>query len=120
LKTIPVLDIFIVAIGFVLRVKAGAVIIVVGLSEWLTIMVFLLALFMAIGKRRDDVLLKLSLGTDMRKSIKGYNLELMNVLTAWFVPLSLLRISCTPCRRKCCATWVLTGCITPAFLFWPE
>ena len=82
LKTIPVLDIFIVAIGFVLRVKAGAVIIVVGLSEWLTIMVFLLALFMAIGKRRDDVLLKLSLGTDMRKSIKGYNLELMNVLTA--------------------------------------
>jgi hypothetical protein len=45
-------------------------------------MVFLLALFMAIGKRRDDVLLKLSLGTDMRKSIKGYNLELMNVLTA--------------------------------------
>jgi len=82
LKTIPILDIFIVAIGFVLRVKAGAVIIFVGLSEWLTIMVFLLALFMAIGKRRDDVLLKISSGTDMRKSIKGYNLELLNVLTA--------------------------------------
>ncbi|HUQ97126.1 MAG TPA: UbiA prenyltransferase family protein [Chitinophagaceae bacterium] len=82
LKTIPILDVFIVAIGFVLRVKAGAVIIFVGLSEWLTIMVFLLALFMAIGKRRDDVLLKLSSGTDMRKSIKGYNLELLNVLTA--------------------------------------
>jgi 4-hydroxybenzoate polyprenyltransferase len=82
LKSIPILDVFIVAIGFVLRVKAGAVIIFVGLSEWLTIMVFLLALFMAIGKRRDDVLLKLSSGTDMRKSIKGYNLELLNVLTA--------------------------------------
>ncbi len=82
LKNIPILDIFIVAIGFVLRVKAGAVIIFVGLSEWLTIMVFLLALFMAIGKRRDDVLLKISSGTDMRKSIKGYNLELLNVLTA--------------------------------------
>lgn len=82
LKNIPILDIFIVAIGFVLRVKAGAVIIHVGLSEWLTIMVFLLALFMAIGKRRDDVLLKLSSGTDMRKSIKGYNLELLNILTA--------------------------------------
>ena len=37
---------------------------------------------MAIGKRRDDVLLKLSTGTDMRKSIKGYNLELLNVLLA--------------------------------------
>lgn len=82
LKNIPILDIFILAIGFVLRVKAGAVIIYVGLSEWLTIMVFLLALFMAIGKRRDDVLLKIKLGTDMRKSIKGYNLELLNVLTA--------------------------------------
>lgn len=82
LKNIPILDIFIIAIGFVLRVKGGAVIIHVGLSEWLTIMVFLLALFMAIGKRRDDVLLKISSGTDMRKSIKGYNLELLNVLTA--------------------------------------
>jgi len=80
LKTIPVLDIIILAIGFVLRVKAGAVIIVTGLSEWLTVMVFLLAIFMAIGKRRDDVLLKLSSGNDMRKSVKGYNLELLNVL----------------------------------------
>ncbi len=82
LKSVPILDIIIIAIGFVLRVKAGAVIIVVGMSEWLTIMVFLLALFMAIGKRRDDVLLKHSSGTDMRKSVKGYNLELLNVVLA--------------------------------------
>jgi len=80
LKTIPILDIIIVAIGFVLRIKSGAVIAVIGVSEWLNIMVFLLALFMAIGKRRDDVLLKLSSGTDMRKSIKGYNLEFLNVV----------------------------------------
>lgn len=80
LKSIPILDIVIVAIGFVLRIKGGAVIANIGLSEWLNIMVFLLALFMAIGKRRDDVLLKLSSGTDMRKSIKGYNLEFLNVL----------------------------------------
>jgi decaprenyl-phosphate phosphoribosyltransferase len=82
LKTIPILDIIIVAIGFVLRIKSGAVIAFIGLSEWLNIMVFLLALFMAIGKRRDDVLLKLSSGTDMRKSIKGYNLEFLNVVLA--------------------------------------
>jgi decaprenyl-phosphate phosphoribosyltransferase len=82
LKNIPILDIAIVAAGFVLRVKGGAVIIEVGVSEWLTIMVFLLALFMAIGKRRDDVLLKLSSGTDMRKSVKGYNLEYLNVVLA--------------------------------------
>jgi len=79
LKTIPILDVMIVAAGFVLRVKGGAVIGLIPLSEWLNIMVFLLALFMAIGKRRDDVLLKLSSGADMRKSIKGYNLEFLNV-----------------------------------------
>jgi 4-hydroxybenzoate polyprenyltransferase len=82
LKTIPILDIIIVAIGFVLRIKSGAVIAFIGVTEWLNIMVFLLALFMAIGKRRDDVLLKLSSGTDMRKSIKGYNLEFLNVVLA--------------------------------------
>lgn len=82
LKNIAILDIIILAIGFVLRIKGGAVIAVIGISEWLNIMVFLLALFMAIGKRRDDVLLKLSSGTDMRKAIKGYNLELLNVVLA--------------------------------------
>jgi decaprenyl-phosphate phosphoribosyltransferase len=79
LKSIPILDIILVSIGFVLRIKGGAVIANIGLSEWLTIMVFLLALFMAIGKRRDDVLLKQSSGIDMRKAVKGYNLEFLNV-----------------------------------------
>lgn len=82
LKSIPILDILILAMGFVLRIKAGSVIAYIPLSEWIIIMVFLLALFMAIGKRRDDVLLKISSGMDMRRSIKGYNLELLNVLLA--------------------------------------
>ena len=82
LKNIPILDILILAAGFVLRIKAGSVISFIALSEWIVTMVFLLAVFMAIGKRRDDVLLKVSSGTDMRKSIKGYNLELLNVLLA--------------------------------------
>jgi len=82
LKNIPILDIAILAIGFVLRVKGGAVIAHVGVSEWLNIMVFLLALFMAVGKRRDDVLLKLTSGTEMRKVIKGYNLDFLNVVIA--------------------------------------
>jgi 4-hydroxybenzoate polyprenyltransferase len=82
LKAIPILDILILASGFVLRIKGGSVITHVPLSEWIIIMVFLLAIFMAIGKRRDDVLLKLSSGTDLRKSIKGYNLEFLNTLLA--------------------------------------
>ena len=82
LKSIPILDIILLAIGFVLRIKAGSVIAEIPLSEWSVIMVFLLSLFMAIGKRRDDVLLKISSGVDMRKSSKGYNLEFLNVLLA--------------------------------------
>ncbi|RYY51225.1 MAG: decaprenyl-phosphate phosphoribosyltransferase [Chitinophagaceae bacterium] len=78
LKNIPILDIFIIAIGFVLRVKGGSVISLIPLSEWLVIMVFLLALFLAFAKRRDDVLLKLSSGDDMRKAVKGYNLDFIN------------------------------------------
>lgn len=79
LKNVPILDIMIIAIGFVLRVKAGSVIAYIGLSEWLTIMIFLLALFMALAKRRDDVLLKIQSGTDMRQAVKGYNLDFINV-----------------------------------------
>lgn len=82
LKTIPILDIMIVAVGFVLRIKGGSVLSGIPITEWLNIMVFLLALFMAVGKRRDDVLIKLQSGTDMRKAIKGYNLEFLNVLIA--------------------------------------
>ena len=82
LKAVSVLDIMILAAGFVLRIKGGSVISFVPLSEWIIIMVFLLAVFMAVGKRRDDVLLKLSSGADMRKSIKGYNLEFLNILLA--------------------------------------
>jgi decaprenyl-phosphate phosphoribosyltransferase len=37
-----------------------------------------LALFMATAKRRDDILLKISSGMDMRKSVKGYNLEYLS------------------------------------------
>lgn len=82
LKNISILDIVLVAIGFVLRIKAGSIISFIPLSEWIVIMVFLLALFMAIGKRRDDILLKLSSGTDMRKAVKGYSLDFMNTLLA--------------------------------------
>ena len=80
LKNISILDIILLSVGFVLRVKAGGVITSVAVSQWLVIMFFLLAFFMAVAKRRDDVLIKLQSGSNMRKSIKGYNLEFLNVV----------------------------------------
>ena len=84
LKNIAILDIIILAAGFVLRVKGGAIIDNVDTSQWLIIMTYLLSLFMVIAKRRDDMLLKLSTGTDMRKSMSGYNLDFLNTLLGLF------------------------------------
>ncbi|MDB4923096.1 UbiA prenyltransferase family protein [Mucilaginibacter sp.] len=84
LKNIAILDMLILASGFVFRVKGGAIITHTDSSEWLIIMTFLLALFMAIGKRRDDILLKEVSGTEMRKSVSGYNLEFLNTMLGLF------------------------------------
>lgn len=84
LKNISILDIMIIASGFVLRLKAGGYIADVNVSAWLTLMTLLLALFMAIAKRRDDLMLQLHTGTEMRKSIKGYNLDFLNTMLGLF------------------------------------
>jgi 4-hydroxybenzoate polyprenyltransferase len=75
LKKISLIDIFIISIGFVLRVTAGGVTADIEISHWLYIMTFLIALFIAFAKRRDDVVLEMQTGEKMRKSISGYNLE---------------------------------------------
>ncbi len=84
LKNVSIVDIMIVAAGFVLRVKGGAVLSELDTTSWFIIMTFLLALFMAIAKRRDDIMLKMSTGIDMRKSMKGYSLEFLNTLLGLF------------------------------------
>ncbi len=80
LKQVPILDICIIAIGFVIRLFAGAEAIGVTLSSWIVMMTFLLALFLAIAKRRDDVLIMEKTGETMRKSIAGYNLQFVNAV----------------------------------------
>ena len=78
LKQIALLDVTIVAIGFVLRLFVGSFAYNVTLEIWIVIMTFLLALFLALAKRRDDVLILEETGTKMRKSIDGYNLKLID------------------------------------------
>ena len=56
LKHIVIVDVLVVAIGFVLRAVAGALAIDVAISGWLLICTILLALFLALGKRRHEVL----------------------------------------------------------------
>ncbi|MEM7654671.1 MAG: UbiA prenyltransferase family protein [Bacteroidota bacterium] len=79
LKHIPILDIFVIALGFLIRISVGAMVAkpFIPLSMWIELMIFLGALFLALAKRRDDVLLAAD-GKKVRKSISGYNLEFIN------------------------------------------
>lgn len=82
LKHVAILDVTIIAIGFVLRLFIGSVVTGIALSMWIVIMTFLLALFMALAKRRDDVLIYLDTGKKMRKVIDGYNLQFLDTAMA--------------------------------------
>lgn len=78
LKHIPIIDITIIAIGFVLRLFVGSFVTETPLSMWIVLMTFLLALFLALAKRRDDVLHFINTGKKMRKVIYGYNLQFID------------------------------------------
>ena len=78
LKHISVLDIAVVAIGFVLRVLAGGVAAGVPVSKWLILMTFLLACCLALGKRRDDLLLDVEDKEALRPSLSGYSLRFID------------------------------------------
>lgn len=82
LKHVAILDITIIAIGFVLRLFIGSAVTGIALSMWIVVMTFLLALFMALAKRRDDVLIYLETGKKMRKVINGYNLQFLDTAMA--------------------------------------
>ena len=57
LKNVVILDVFIISLGFVLRVVAGAMIIGVAVSSWILVCTMLLALFLALSKRRHELTL---------------------------------------------------------------
>jgi len=78
LKKIAILDVMIIAIGFVLRILVGGVVTAIHLSEWIIIMTFLLALLLAFAKRRDDVVIYEKTGEVMRRNTTRYNLAFMN------------------------------------------
>lgn len=73
LKHIPLLDVMIVAFGFVLRIIIGAVAASVTPSHWIIIMTFLLALFLVMAKRRDDVIKFEKSPNSTRSNIQAYN-----------------------------------------------
>jgi len=75
-KNVPLLDVFILSSGFVLRVLLGCALVGVQPSNWLLLCSSTLALFLALTKRRAD--LTTGMGADHRPSLTGYNLAFVD------------------------------------------
>jgi len=78
LKKVAILDIFIIAIGFVLRVIAGALVISVSLSHWILICTFFLALFLGFSKRRHELMVLGDNHSLHRVSLSDYGLDFID------------------------------------------
>lgn len=79
LKKFGIIDTFIIALGFVIRIFLGSASGDIALSQWIIIMTFLLALFLSFAKRRDDLIIYQKTGQIQRDNIVQYNLEFLNI-----------------------------------------
>ena len=82
LKQMALLDVLIIAMGFVMRIVAGSQASGIALSPWIVITTFLLALFLALAKRRDDVVIFQTSGIKVRKNVERYDLVFLNLAVA--------------------------------------
>ena len=82
LKHIVIIDVLTIAIGFVLRAIAGAVVIDVVISHWLFVCTILLALFIALAKRRHELVLLADGATSHRPILGEYSAYLLDQMIA--------------------------------------
>ena len=85
LKHVAIIDVSIIALGFVLRVLAGGYATGIEISQWAVVLTFVLALVLAIGKRRGE-LINAQISGRTRRSLDGYNVQFADIA---------LSISCT-------------------------
>ena len=78
LKRHAIVDVCVLAFGFVLRILAGSAATGVVASQWLVLMTFLLTLLLALAKRRDDVLKMEASGEPPRHNTHRYNMSFIN------------------------------------------
>ncbi len=81
LKHIVIIDVMVLSLGFLLRVVAGVIVVdVENFSPWLYVCVTLLALFLALGKRREELVLLAGDAENHRTSLGQYNLAFLDQL----------------------------------------
>lgn len=89
LKHIAIVDISIIAVGFVLRVLAGGYATGIVVSQWAIILTFVLALVLAVGKRRGE-LVNTQLPGNTRKALDGYNIQFADIVLSISVTLAIV------------------------------
>ena len=82
LKRVALVDVFVIAAGFVLRALAGGVAIPVEISPWLLLCTMLLALFLGLCKRRHEKVVLADVSDQTRTSMQAYNEGLLDQLIA--------------------------------------
>lgn len=89
LKHVAIVDVTIIALGFVLRVMAGGYITGIFISQWAILLTFVLALVLAIGKRRGE-LINAQITGKTRKSLDGYNVQFADIALSISVTLAIV------------------------------
>ena len=89
LKKIPIVDIFILAMGFLIRVIFGATLISVQVSNWLYLTILSISFYMGMGKRRNEMI-KVSDNEDTREVLKYYNKNFLNENMYMFLALAIV------------------------------
>jgi 4-hydroxybenzoate polyprenyltransferase len=82
LKHVVIIDVLTIAMGFLLRVAAGAVAVSVAVSVWLYMLIILLALFLALSKRRHELVLLADGATGHRRILGEYSPYLLDQMIA--------------------------------------
>lgn len=89
LKHVAIIDVTIIAIGFVFRVLAGGFATELKISQWAILLTFVLAMVLAVGKRRGE-LINAQVSGKTRKALDGYNIQFADIALCICVTLAIV------------------------------
>lgn len=90
LKRLVIIDVFILAFGFILRILAGSILIQIDLSQWIVNATFLIALFLGFAKRRAEIKNLKQDAQNPRNVLKQYSIPLLDNVNSIIVGLIII------------------------------
>lgn len=90
LQKIEIIDVFCIAIGFVLRIEAGGIASAIEVSNWLLLTTFLLSLLLAFGKRRHELIMHNESENSFREVLSRYNEKFLDTTLSIFATTAIV------------------------------